>query len=105
MPQPRRPLWPFLRAWCRRLVGCLVPLLSDSAALALSPLHLHLHPLVQKLSWVRRLALAHSAAKGMLHLHSRHPPILHRDLKVGWGGGALLGQASAPMHLWVPRLD
>ena len=33
------------------------------------------------LGWGRRLALALEAAKGMLYLHSRSPPVLHRDLK------------------------
>jgi serine/threonine protein kinase len=34
-----------------------------------------------ELTWPRRLGLALDAARGMLHLHSSHPPILHRDLK------------------------
>ncbi len=36
---------------------------------------------VRQLSWGRLLSMAHDAAKGMLYLHSRHPPIVHRDLK------------------------
>ena len=34
-------------------------------------------------SWIggRRLRLLLDAAKGMLYLHSRQPPVLHRDLK------------------------
>ena len=32
------------------------------------------------LSWLRRVAFAADGAAGMLHLHSRHPQILHRDL-------------------------
>ncbi|KAL4517811.1 hypothetical protein Ndes2437B_g03932 [Nannochloris sp. 'desiccata'] len=34
-----------------------------------------------ELTWRRRLAMAADAAAGMLHLHTRAPPILHRDLK------------------------
>jgi hypothetical protein len=34
-----------------------------------------------ELSWQRRLAMAADAAAGMLHLHTRDPYILHRDLK------------------------
>eukprot|EP00887_Chlorella_sp_A99_P000299 scaffold13.g299.t1 len=34
-----------------------------------------------KLPWALRLNLAFGAAKGMLYLHTRSPPILHRDLK------------------------
>ncbi|KAL4419526.1 hypothetical protein ABPG77_005757 [Micractinium sp. CCAP 211/92] len=33
------------------------------------------------LTWRRRLAMAYDATKGMLYLHSRNPPIIHRDLK------------------------
>ena len=38
------------------------------------------------LTWGRRLGMALDAAKGMLYLHSRSPPIIHRDLKVSVGG-------------------
>ena len=34
-----------------------------------------------ELTWQRRLAMVADAAAGMLHLHTRTPPILHRDLK------------------------
>jgi serine/threonine protein kinase len=34
-----------------------------------------------QLTWVRRLSMALDAAKGMLCLHARAPPIVHRDLK------------------------
>lgn len=34
-----------------------------------------------ELTWQRRLAMAADAAAGMLHLHTRDPSILHRDLK------------------------
>ena len=34
-----------------------------------------------ELTWPHRLAMAADAAAGMLHLHTRAPPILHRDLK------------------------
>ena len=35
----------------------------------------------KRLSWIRRLRMAKDVAAGMLHLHSRTPPILHRDVK------------------------
>jgi len=34
-----------------------------------------------ELSWSRRVSMALDAAKGMLHLHTRLPPAIHRDLK------------------------
>lgn len=34
-----------------------------------------------ELTWRRRLSMALDAATGMLHLHARTPPIIHRDLK------------------------
>ncbi|GAB4822572.1 hypothetical protein N2152v2_009618 [Parachlorella kessleri] len=34
-----------------------------------------------KLDWPRRLNMMLDTAKGMLHLHSHSPPIIHRDLK------------------------
>lgn len=37
--------------------------------------------LAAKLTWVRLLSMALDAAKGMLYLHTRVPPIAHRDLK------------------------
>ncbi|GAB4821003.1 hypothetical protein N2152v2_008049 [Parachlorella kessleri] len=38
-------------------------------------------PLAAKLGWLRRLSMMMDTAKGMLHLHSNNPPIIHRDLK------------------------
>lgn len=35
------------------------------------------------LTWRRRLAVALQTALGMLYLHSRSTPLIHRDLKVG----------------------
>jgi serine/threonine protein kinase len=35
----------------------------------------------KQLDWFRLLSIATDAAKGMLYLHSRNPPIVHRDLK------------------------
>jgi serine/threonine protein kinase len=35
----------------------------------------------RELTWARRAALARDAAAGMLHLHTRRPAIVHRDLK------------------------
>jgi serine/threonine protein kinase len=35
----------------------------------------------RQLTWTRRLHLAMGAAQGMLHLHTRTPPVLHRDIK------------------------
>ncbi|GAB4822541.1 hypothetical protein N2152v2_009587 [Parachlorella kessleri] len=34
-----------------------------------------------QLDWVKRLNMMLDTAKGMLHLHSHKPPIIHRDLK------------------------
>ncbi|GAB4815800.1 hypothetical protein N2152v2_002846 [Parachlorella kessleri] len=42
----------------------------------------HDNPLLaRQLTWARLLHVAIDAAKGMLYLHSRHPAIVHRDLK------------------------
>ena len=40
-----------------------------------------------QLTWARRLAMAANAASGMLYLHSRPAPIVHRGMLVGlaWG--------------------
>lgn len=35
----------------------------------------------KQLDWVHLLGIATDAAKGMLYLHTRSPPIIHRDLK------------------------
>jgi alpha-tubulin suppressor-like RCC1 family protein len=35
----------------------------------------------KRLTWIRRLRMAKDMAAGLLHLHSRTPPILHRDVK------------------------
>jgi serine/threonine protein kinase len=35
----------------------------------------------KRLTWIRRLRMAKDIAAGLLHLHSRVPPILHRDVK------------------------
>lgn len=35
----------------------------------------------RELTWPRRLSMALNAALGMLYLHTRSPPIIHRDLK------------------------
>lgn len=35
----------------------------------------------KRLTWTRRLRMAKDVAAGLLHLHSRSPPILHRDVK------------------------
>ena len=35
----------------------------------------------KQIDWVHLLGIATDAAKGMLYLHSRSPPIIHRDLK------------------------
>lgn len=37
--------------------------------------------MAENLSWRRRIGMAMDAATGMLHLHARSPPIVHRDLK------------------------
>ncbi|KAL4458769.1 hypothetical protein ABPG75_013634 [Micractinium tetrahymenae] len=37
--------------------------------------------MAKRLTWVCLLSMALDAAKGMLYLHSRNPPIAHRDLK------------------------
>lgn len=37
--------------------------------------------MAKRLTWVRLLSMALDAAKGMLYLHTRVPPIAHRDLK------------------------
>jgi hypothetical protein len=38
-------------------------------------------PSRKPISWLRRVAFAADAAAGMLHLHTRTPQIIHRDLK------------------------
>lgn len=35
----------------------------------------------RRLTWDMRLRMVKNAANGMLHLHTRSPPIIHRDLK------------------------
>ena len=40
-------------------------------------------PTAAALTWQRRWRMAADAAAGMLHLHTRPPPVLHRDLKSG----------------------
>lgn len=37
--------------------------------------------LAKQLDWVHLMSMACDAAKGMLYLHTRSPPIVHRDLK------------------------
>jgi len=37
--------------------------------------------LAKQLDWVHLMSMATDAAKGMLYLHTRSPPIVHRDLK------------------------
>ncbi|GAB4822160.1 hypothetical protein N2152v2_009206 [Parachlorella kessleri] len=37
--------------------------------------------LCKELSWERRLKMAADAAEGMAYLHTRNPPLVHRDLK------------------------
>ncbi|PSC74167.1 Serine threonine-kinase CTR1 [Micractinium conductrix] len=56
--------------WCSRksLDGVLAGGLRDAAA-------------ARELTWPRLLGIALGAAKGMLYLHTRSPPVLHRDLK------------------------
>ena len=72
----------------------------------------------KRLNWVRLLSMALDAAKGMLYLHTRTPPIAHRDLKsanllvdsqwrvkvrarAGAKAGARAG-ARAVLHLGLP---
>jgi serine/threonine protein kinase/alpha-tubulin suppressor-like RCC1 family protein len=35
----------------------------------------------KRLTWIRRVKMAKDIATGLLHLHTRNPPILHRDVK------------------------
>ena len=35
----------------------------------------------EKLSWARKLEIVLQTARGMAYLHTRSPPVLHRDLK------------------------
>jgi hypothetical protein len=58
--------------YCAR--GSLYDLLKAAAANEGSPE-------ARELTWARRAALASDAAAGMLHLHTRRPAIVHRDLK------------------------
>lgn len=37
--------------------------------------------LAKELTWPLRLRIAMGVALGCLHLHSRSPPVIHRDLK------------------------
>lgn len=43
--------------------------------------HCALLQLAKQLTWVRLLTFGLDAAKGMLYLHTRVPPVVHRDLK------------------------
>jgi serine/threonine protein kinase len=51
------------------------------------------------------LPLARGVARGMMHLHSRRPPILHRDLKPGGCSHAEQGHATPRLSVatHVPR--
>ncbi|KAK9801881.1 hypothetical protein WJX73_006907 [Symbiochloris irregularis] len=56
---------------------------------------------------LRLLRMVRSIARGMLHLHTRKPPILHRDLKpanifVGHGLTMKIGDFGMSRHVWEP---
>lgn len=46
------------------------------------------------------LSMVRSIARGMLHLHTRKPPMLHRDLKPG---NIFVGEASSELSLLARR--
>ncbi|XP_065836836.1 uncharacterized protein [Oscarella lobularis] len=35
----------------------------------------------ERIKWPEKLRMLHDAANGVLYLHTRHPPVIHRDLK------------------------
>lgn len=44
-------------------------------------LHVQPKPTVETLPWARRLSIAWDIAKGLHHMQTRDPPIIHRDLR------------------------
>lgn len=68
-------LRPALAEYCER--GSLTQVLQQASSDAAA---------ARELTWPRRLALALGVAKGLLYLHTRSPPILHRVRGHGGGG-------------------
>jgi serine/threonine protein kinase len=67
------------RAWCAS-PPCLITEFCERGSLR-DVLAGALRGGAASLSWERRLRMARGAALGMAYLHSRSPPIIHRDLK------------------------
>ena len=74
---------PHSRLPCDEKMSCACGRAPRSQALVGNRLHVSSSVILLQapLPWVRRVSMAFDAAKGMQYLHSRQPPVIHRDLK------------------------